>query len=126
LFKFSETGFVDDLASCRAVVANGGFTLMSEAVYLHKPMLSIPVGGQFEQILNAHYLHRLGYGEWWETLDADLLTHFLANVPRYQRALEKYHQDGNQKLLSALDEYLPAIAAGRTIAGDVFESDDEE
>jgi uncharacterized protein (TIGR00661 family) len=38
---FSETRFIEDLASARAVVAGGGFTLLSEAVYLHKPH---PVG----------------------------------------------------------------------------------
>jgi uncharacterized protein (TIGR00661 family) len=53
---FGEATFIDDLASCRAVIAGGGFTLMGEAVYLHKPMLAVPVGRQFEQVLNARYL----------------------------------------------------------------------
>src|SRR4051812_17973597 len=56
---FSEAGFIDDLRTARGVIAGGGFTLMSEAVYLHKPMLSIPVEGQFEQVLNARYLENL-------------------------------------------------------------------
>ena len=59
---FSETTFIDDLATCRAVIAGGGFTLMGEAVYLHKPMLAVPLAGQFEQILNGRYLEREGYG----------------------------------------------------------------
>ena len=42
---FSEAGFIDDLASARAVIAGGGFTLMGEAVYLHKPMLAVPARG---------------------------------------------------------------------------------
>ena len=29
---------------------------MGEAVYLRRPMLAVPVGGQFEQVLNARYL----------------------------------------------------------------------
>ena len=61
---FSEAGFIADLAGARAVVAGGGFTLMSECVYLHKPMLAMPIGGQFEQTLNALYLEREGYGEY--------------------------------------------------------------
>ena len=43
-------------------MAGGGFTLMSEAVYLHKPLLSVPVVGQFEQVLNALYLQALNFG----------------------------------------------------------------
>src|SRR5688500_1580886 len=35
---FSEAGFIADLASCRAVVGPGGFTLMGEAVFLRRPM----------------------------------------------------------------------------------------
>src|SRR5690606_25329441 len=52
---FSEEGFITDLATCRGVIAGGGFTLMGEAVYLRKPMLAIPLAGQFEQMLNARY-----------------------------------------------------------------------
>jgi len=53
---FSETRFIDDLRSARGVIASAGFTLMGEAVYLHRPMLAIPVRRQFEQVLNARYL----------------------------------------------------------------------
>lgn len=124
--KFSEEGFIRDLASCRGVVANGGFTLMSESVYLRKPVLSVPVQGQFEQILNAHYLQSLGYGEYWDTLDEDLLVHFLRNIPRYQANLQMYHQDGNSKIFAALDEYLPIIAEGGKILDGDAEFDGED
>lgn len=103
---FSEKGFIDDLRTARAVVAGGGYTLMSEAVYLHKPMLSLPVEGQFEQVLNALYLERLGYGMYAKTLDGDVLKEFLSRVPKCQEALKGYSQDGNTKLIAALDEQL--------------------
>ena len=125
LHTFSEDGFIADLAGCRAVIANGGFTLMSEAVYLRKPVLSVPVGKQFEQVLNGHYLYRLGYGESWDTLDADTITHFLANVPRYRENLASYRQDGNRELFDALDEALPLLAAGQPLP-DTFDEDLDE
>ncbi|HEY2736112.1 MAG TPA: glycosyltransferase family protein, partial [Polyangiales bacterium] len=50
---FDEQTFIADLASARAVISGGSFTVMSECVYLHKPLLSVPVGGQVEQIVNA-------------------------------------------------------------------------
>ena len=37
--------FVEDLRTARAVVSGGSFTLMSECVHLHKPMLAVPVRG---------------------------------------------------------------------------------
>ncbi len=107
LFRpFSEAGFIDDLRTARAVVAGGGFTLMSEAVYLHKPLLSLPVGGQFEQVLNALWLEKLGYGMHAKVLDEKTLGEFLERVPGCAKALEGYSQDGNKKMIAALDEQL--------------------
>jgi uncharacterized protein (TIGR00661 family) len=103
---FSEAGFIDDLRTARAVVAGGGYTLMSEAVYLRKPMLSLPVQGQFEQTLNALYLQKLGYGRHTEVLDKPALDAFLKEVPRCAEALEGYSQDGNRLMLEALDEQI--------------------
>jgi len=54
--------FVDDLASARAVVCTAGFTLLSEARYLGKPVLAVPNQGFFEQALNALYLRSTGAG----------------------------------------------------------------
>ncbi|HVU01990.1 MAG TPA: MJ1255/VC2487 family glycosyltransferase [Polyangiaceae bacterium] len=105
---FSEAGFVDDLRTSRAVVAGGGFTLMSEAVYLHKPMLSLPVGGQFEQTLNAIYLEKQGYGRRAQALDGRTLTDFLNAIPACEERLAAYHQDGNRLLLHGLDAALAA------------------
>lgn len=103
---FSEAGFIDDLRSSRAVVAGGGYTLMSEAVYLHKPLLSLPVQGQFEQTLNALYLQKLGYGHHAHALNTETLEAFLAEVPRCAEALQSYSQDGNALMLAALDEQI--------------------
>ncbi|HXK20763.1 MAG TPA: MJ1255/VC2487 family glycosyltransferase [Polyangiaceae bacterium] len=109
---FSEAGFIDDLRTSRAVVAGGGYTLMSEAVYLHKPLLSLPVQGQFEQTLNALYLQQLGYGRHAEVLDEKTLNAFLVDVPRHAEALKGYAQDGNRLMFEALDQQL-ALAISR-------------
>ncbi|NVJ26515.1 MULTISPECIES: MJ1255/VC2487 family glycosyltransferase [Myxococcus] len=103
---FSEKGFIDDLRTSRGVVASGGFTLMSEAVYLKKPMLSIPLEGQFEQIINALYLEKLGYGMYVKALTVDALKEFLARVPGCEEALKGYEQEGNTKMIAALNEQL--------------------
>jgi uncharacterized protein (TIGR00661 family) len=110
---FSETGFVDDLASARGVIASGGFTLMGEAVYLRKPMLAVPLGAQFEQIMNARYLEYLGYGKFAIDLeDAAPIHRFLEAIPRCRQKLEGYSQQGNDDLLGAVDEHLDRVAAG--------------
>jgi uncharacterized protein (TIGR00661 family) len=110
---FSETAFIADLASARAVVAGGGFTLMGEAVYLRKPMLAIPLGRQFEQILNARYLAKLGYGAAADNLEAPgVLSGFLERSAEYAENLARYSQDGNREILTAVDGFLDKAAAG--------------
>ena len=104
---FSESGFIEDLASAKGVIAGGGFTLMGECVYLHKPMLAVPIAGQFEQVLNAKYLEKLGYGHMAESLDdPGPVKRFMADLERCEEKLASYTQDGNRALLTALDSEL--------------------
>jgi uncharacterized protein (TIGR00661 family) len=108
---FDETQFIEDLASARAAIAGGGFTMMSECVYLHKPLLSVPVGGQVEQVVNARYLQQLGYGRTATHIDAQALSEFLAAVPACEDALAQHSQDGNRVLFEALEQQLQQLVA---------------
>ncbi|MDB4960495.1 MAG: putative UDP-glucuronosyltransferase [Myxococcales bacterium] len=108
---FSEDRFITDLATCRAVIAGGGFTLMGEAVFLGKPMLAVPLAGQFEQLLNAKYLEREGYGMFAADLDdPGVIPRFLERTPECARKLATYRQDGNSQLLAAVDEFFHRAA----------------
>lgn len=111
---FSETTFIDDLATCRGVIAGGGFTLMGEAVYLHKPMLAIPIESQFEQLLNGRYLAREGYGVTAPDLsDPRTVAAFVERLPDFTAALAAYTQDGNRELLTAVDHFFTVAAEPR-------------
>lgn len=99
---FNESEFFEDIQNSRAVITNGGFTLISEALYLKKPVLSIPVKGQFEQILNAIYLEKLGYGEFHEEINNDNLKKFLNNLSKYQENLEDYDGENSQEVILEL------------------------
>jgi uncharacterized protein (TIGR00661 family) len=110
---FSETTFIDDLASCRAVIAGGGFTLMGEAVYLHKPMLAVPVARQFEQVMNARYLQYEGYGRAADHLDDPrTVRDFIAAIPGCEAKLAGYSQPGNEEIFAELDDFLDLAATG--------------
>lgn len=112
---FSEAGFIEDLRTARGVVASAGFTLMGEAVYLHKPMLAIPIGKQLEQVLNARYLQAEGYGLAADEITSQQLGTFLERLPDLQQRLAGYAQDGNRDLLSALERGI-ARSVGPTAA----------
>jgi uncharacterized protein (TIGR00661 family) len=107
---FSEEGFVEDLAQARAVVTNGGLSLIGEALYLGKPVYSVPVQHQFEQLMNARYLEGLGYGLSADVVDPDVLRLFLTENAKYAERVRKHAQDGNTILFSAVDDVLRGFA----------------
>ena len=109
---FANKAFIDDLRTARGVVGSAGYSLMSEAVYLRKPMLALPLAGQFEQEMNARYLERLGFGTAASTLDEAALERFLERESVHEQALAGYEQDGNSEALAAVDGLVAELAAG--------------
>ena len=110
---FAEAGFIEDLRTAAGVVASAGFTLMGEAVYLRRPQLSVPIQGQFEQMLNARYLEKEGYGLGVETLEPTRLGEFLERLPEFSKNLSRYIQDGNNDLLISLEKSLVSAKSGK-------------
>jgi uncharacterized protein (TIGR00661 family) len=111
--EFSEEGFVRDLAEAKAVVSNGGLSLIGEAIYLGKPIYSVPVAHQYEQIMNARYLEELGYGLGATSIDGDLLRLFLAENAKYAARVQRHTQNGNQLLFSTVDAVLAGFARAK-------------
>jgi uncharacterized protein (TIGR00661 family) len=101
--KPSLEGFMRDLTSAKAIVANSGFSLVTEALHLGKPYLAVPVNHQFEQIFNAYWLQKMGYGAYWEDLNKERVESFLYNLPLYREKLTEYPRQGNGALLAKLD-----------------------
>jgi uncharacterized protein (TIGR00661 family) len=108
LCPFSEEAFISDLAGCKAAISGAGFTTISEAVFLKKPLLAVPFAGQFEQILNSNYLRALSYGERAASVTGAVVSAFLGSLPKYKAALSHYRHDHNAALLGAVER---AIAA---------------
>lgn len=61
--EIAEQAFVDDLASCDAVVSAAGNQLMGESIWLGKPVLALPERKHYEQRINAAFVEQMGAGE---------------------------------------------------------------
>ena len=107
--KFNEDIFYEDFRTAKAVITNGGFTLISEAIYLKKPIYSIPALGNFEQILNGYYVEKLSYGEYNEQMDIDSIIKFLNKLDIYQKKLNTLKKTDNsaifEKLIESIEKY---------------------
>jgi uncharacterized protein (TIGR00661 family) len=109
--KPSLDGFLHDLTDAKAIVANAGFSLVTESLHLGKPYLAVPVKHQFEQIFNAYWLDKMGYGAYWPEINKERVESFLYNLPHYRENLAGYPRKGNAALLAKLDSLIGEYAS---------------
>jgi len=107
--------FIDDLASCEAVVSTAGNQLVGEALYLGKPMLVLPEPRNFEQAVNAHFLEQSGAG-WAEAgqLTAARLGAFLEQRDSFRARIHPERICGNAAAVRALERALVRGFSDRT------------
>lgn len=60
VYPISEKLFLKRLESCKGVLCNAGFSLTTEAIYLQKKLMVIPMRMQYEQQCNAFSLQQMG------------------------------------------------------------------
>jgi len=79
--------FLREMAGARGVVCTAGFESVSEALWLGKPVYTMPTPGHLEQRTNALDATRAGAGLHGEGLDLDP---FLAYLPRHEPPTEQF------------------------------------
>lgn len=61
LFRpISNTGFTQSMIDAAGIITGAGFETPAEALYLGKPLLCLPIRGQYEQLCNAAAMQELG------------------------------------------------------------------
>ncbi|MDA1221098.1 MAG: teichoic acid biosynthesis protein [Planctomycetota bacterium] len=103
-----ERRFVEDLATCRALVCTAGNQLVGEALWLDKPVLAIPEPGNAEQRINAHLLRDTGAGEALEAcrVDAPRLRGFLDRADSLRGRIDRNSVRGNEVVLAAVRDWV--------------------
>ncbi len=114
--KRSTEGFLGDLAGAKGVIASAGFSLISECMYLKKKMLMLPLAGQYEQIINAHYIQKLGLGISAEKLDEAVLARFLDELDKPMPDDERIIWPDNDRFFDILQELLNRLHRPISIA----------
>ncbi len=108
--KISEVTFLEDLASCQAVVAAAGNQLLGEALYFGKPVLALPEKSHHEQCINACFLKQLGGGDWrhLEKVNNEDFSTFLDKMDQYREQLANSEEtfDGTDEAAAAIERML--------------------
>ncbi|MHB8123073.1 MAG: glycosyltransferase family protein [Desulfuromonadaceae bacterium] len=104
--KISEEDFLADLASCRYVIGNGGHSLISEALYLGKPILCLPIHFFYEQLFNAHFLAQAGFGQYFLDISKpeNLTDSFEEHLDHYRTRIKQFNFFGNKQITARLEE----------------------
>lgn len=110
----STHGFLEDLASCRAVISTAGNQLVGEAMALGKPILVKPEDS-VEQRLNAAAVERLGIGMAVALGEMRVRTlhDFLARRDGYRAAALAQVRDGRAETLEGLARFARQLRARR-------------
>ena len=107
--KFSNEGFIKDLASCKAIVMTGGFTTISEALHLKKPMLIVPAKNQFEQKFNGLTIEDMGIGKCREIIDKEKIEDFVSKISFYRKNLEEIKPWEHSELTKKIEELVKEL-----------------
>lgn len=109
----SESGFLEDLASCEAVVAAAGNQLLGESLYFGKPVFALPEYKHHEQCINAHFLKQLGGGDWayLERVQPGEIQQFLAQLESYRQHLaeSQIEFDGTAESAAAIEQMIAEL-----------------
>jgi uncharacterized protein (TIGR00661 family) len=110
VFKEASTeGFATDLAAARGVIASAGYSLISECMYLRKKMLLLPLAGQYEQVLNARYVEKLGLGVWAKQVDRAVVSRFLDRLTEPMPQDDRILWPDNEKFFEILQGVLSRL-----------------
>ncbi len=107
----SNTKFVDDLAGARCAFATAGNQLISEALYLRKPLLLLPEDS-LEQRLNASAIETMGVGLGTsrQGVDATTIRRLWDQADAMSQQFSDDYQDGRSAAIAAIERYARELA----------------
>jgi len=101
--RINDTRFLRMMAACRALVTTAGFESVCEALYLGKPVLTVPVKGHYEQLCNAHDAVKAGAGIRGHQFDIDRLLAFLDRYQQPTASFQTWVHQAESRFLSAIE-----------------------
>ncbi len=104
--EFDDALFLKHLSEAKYVVVNGGFTVISEALYFKKPVLAVPIKNQYEQEFNGFSLRDKGFGDFTLDLASFDFNKFEKNLSFYKQNLEQYGLWTNDRTFELVDKLI--------------------
>jgi len=94
--------FLGMMAQCRGLVTTAGFESICEAMYLGKPVLMVPVEGQYEQECNAIDALKAGAGVRDDHFNITKLVEYMPAYETRARSFKAWYEHGHHIFLKVL------------------------
>jgi len=106
----SNSGFIRELAGCKAVLSTAGNQLIGEAIHFRKPILALPED-VFEQQLNARMVERMGIGQRGRlgALTVGDIEDFLVGCDGSRARMPELRGDGRAEAARTLLEFIDEL-----------------
>lgn len=104
---FGSNEFLHDLATCAGVISSAGHSLVCEALFFEKPMLLIPIAAQYEQLLNAFHVEKLGAGMSVAALSVQTMDQFVDRLDEFRAAMCGKPKADLGPVLDAVEREIP-------------------
>lgn len=109
-YRHGDPRFDSILISSHGVISTAGHTLLSEAMYLEKPVYALPLA-LYEQQLNAYMIEKGGFGVRSQQLSVDKFVEFIDKLETYAANIRTDRSiliktPGNDLLLSEIARML--------------------
>jgi uncharacterized protein (TIGR00661 family) len=88
VYRTGDARFYEVLQRCAGIITTAGHSLLSEAMYLHKPVYALPLP-VYEQQMNAHTIEVNGFGIGRPHLTEPQLAEFLGGLPDFAANIRK-------------------------------------
>jgi len=101
--RLDDEKFLALMARCRGLVTTAGFESVSEAMYLGKPVLTVPVEGHFEQYCNSLDAEAAGAGPASRRFDIDRLVDFIPSYRNPAPAFQRWVHQAGARFVQAIE-----------------------
>lgn len=101
--KLNDQKFLEMMGNCRGVVCTAGFETVCEALYLGKPVFTVPVEGQYEQFCNSRDAFKAGAGMYDKEFH---ITRFLDYLAGYRNPPENFRNWASLSATKTMEQIL--------------------
>ncbi len=102
LHPLDEDDFIDHIARCSGYATTAGFESVAEALYMEKPVMVVPVEGQYEQACNALDAEYYGQVIRSEKFDLSVLVNLIHNPVVINENFKRWAKQSKKIMLQEL------------------------